>query len=188
VPACDGVQALDKIPEAVLAAGGGTAGKTPMRNVVPSKPALALHEIRIEDERYLGDVARQLGAIVEAVVHDNDLRDTTLAPGQVLRVRTTRDLVDAFVDKRERRKAARAAAEEAKRVAKLKAEADARAAKRAAKLAARRKKLGVKAPPNAAAATSTAATGPRTLSTGRHQVSVVVVPGAPWQPPPPKKP
>ncbi|MSP93138.1 MAG: LysM peptidoglycan-binding domain-containing protein [Myxococcales bacterium] len=186
VCACDG-GALEEIPRAMLAAGAGTAGKTTLVNVVPSRPPRQLHTVTVEEERYLGDMARALGVTVDSVLADNGMQEPTLKPGMVLQVRTTRDLIDAFVARRDRRKAEKAAAEEAKRQAKLKADADARAARRLARMQARRKRAGrgVEAKASAAGVTAPAA-GARDLSHGRHKVSVVLAPGDPWAAPSPR--
>ena len=184
--ACDGSAALDELPQVVLAAGAGTANKTTLVNVVPSRPARQLHAVTVEDERYLGDMARALGVTVETVLADNGLQEPVLKPGMVLQVRTSRDMVESFVARRDRRKAARAAAEEEKRQAKLKADADARAAKRQARMLARRKRVGrmMDTKPTGSLAPATTA-GARDLSHGRHKVSVVVAPGEPWRTQPP---
>lgn len=143
---CDGLPDLTQLPAAVAQAGHGTAGRTSTRNVIPSKPAQAVHQIQIEDERYLGDIARQLGVSVDGILRDNAMAETVLQRGMVLQVRTTRDLIVAFEARREQRKIAKAAAEEAKRQARLKAAAEARAARRLARLQARRdRRLGVHA-------------------------------------------
>ncbi len=139
---CERRQELEKLSATVLKAGEGTASKTPMRNVVPSKPVAEPLQLTIEDERFLGDVARQLGVSVDAVLEWNQLSDSLLKPGQVLQVRTTKAAIDKFVERRERRKAAKLAAEEAKRQEKVRKEAEARAARRAKQMAARAKKHG----------------------------------------------
>lgn len=125
------------VTDRIIAAGAGTAPRTPMHNVIPSKPADEIHAITVKDERYLGDIARQLGVTVDGVLHDNQLTESTLKTGQVLRVHTSRDLVEAFETRRERRRVAKIAADEAKRVAKSKAEAEARAARKAKQRAAK---------------------------------------------------
>jgi LysM repeat protein len=125
------------VTDKIIAAGAGTAPRTPMMNVIPSKPASEIHAITVLDEHYLGDIARQLGVTVDGVLADNALTESTLKPGQVLKVRTTRDLVDAFEARRERRRVAKLAAEEAKRIAKAKVEAEARAARKAKQRAAK---------------------------------------------------
>lgn len=137
LPACEGVGGVSKLPDRIVAAGAGTAARTRTTNVIPSKPAVAEHEIVIEEERYLGDLARQLGVTVDSLVVDNGLTDHALKPGMRLKVRTGRDLVDAYVAKREHRKQVKAAAEAARVAAKIKADAEARAAKRAARRLAR---------------------------------------------------
>ncbi|MBI5609523.1 MAG: LysM peptidoglycan-binding domain-containing protein [Deltaproteobacteria bacterium] len=139
---CERRQELEKLSVSMLKAGEGTASKTPMRNVVPSKPVTEPLQLTIEDERFLGDVARQLGVSVDAVLEWNQLSDSLLRPGQVLQVRTTKAAIDKFVDRLERRKAAKLAAEETKRQEKVRKEAEARAAKRAKQMAARAKKHG----------------------------------------------
>ncbi len=125
------------VTDQIIAAGAGTAPRTPMHNVIPSKPTVEVHAITVNDERYLGDIARQLGVTVDGMLHDNQLIESTLKTGQVLRVHTSRDLVEAFEARRERRRVAKIAADEAKRVAKGKAEAEARAARKAKQRAAR---------------------------------------------------
>ena len=110
--------------------------------VRPTRPEAELHTILIEDERYLGDVARQLGATVDSVLADNQLTDTMLKPDMKLQVRTTADLVDQFVAAREARKERRAAKEAAKQ-AELEAKALAAAEeRRKVALAAKAKRLG----------------------------------------------
>ncbi len=137
LPACEGAGSVAKLQDRIVTAGAGTAARTRTSNVIPSKPAVAEHEIVVEDERYLGDLARQLGVTVDSVVADNNLPDHNLQRGMRLKVHTGRDLVDAYVAKREHRKQVKAAAEAARIAAKLKADAEARAAKRAARRAAR---------------------------------------------------
>lgn len=137
------LKSLQRLSTTMIEAGTGTAAKSAQRNVVPTKPAPEPLQLRIEDERYLGDVARQLGVTVDAMLEWNQLGDTLLKPGQFLAVRTTKELLDRFVERRERRKAARIAAEEAKRQDKLRKEAEARAAKRAKQVALRARKHGV---------------------------------------------
>lgn len=143
-PGCAQKHELQKLSVGVIAAGSGTAQKTQLRNVVPSKAPAERCKVVIEDERYLGDVARQLGTSVDALMALNQVADTLLQRGQVILVETRRELVDQFVDKRERRKAAKIAAEEAKRQEKLRKEAEARAAKRQKQMEARAKKRGLK--------------------------------------------
>ena len=141
---CAQKQDLHKLSVGVIQAGSGTAAKTQLRNVVPSKAPTQRLNVTIEDERYLGDVARQLGTSVDAMLALNQMTDTLLQRGQVLLVETRREFVDHFVDKREKRKAAKLAAEEAKRQDKLRKEAEARAAKRHKQMEARAKKRGLK--------------------------------------------
>lgn len=141
---CGKKEELHKLSTTMLVAGQGTAAKTQMRNVIPSKPAPQRLSVVIEEERYLGDVARQLGSSVDAMLALNKLTDTLLQRGQILLVDTSREMVEKFVDKRERRKAAKLAAEEAKRQEKLRKEAEVRAAKRQKLLEARAKKRGIK--------------------------------------------
>ncbi|MBM4345501.1 MAG: LysM peptidoglycan-binding domain-containing protein [Deltaproteobacteria bacterium] len=154
---CAQKQDLQKLSVGVLQAGSGTAQKTQLQNVVPSKSPAERLTLIVEDERYLGDIARQLGTSVDALMALNQLADTLLQRGQVVLVETRRELVDQFVDKREKRKAARIAAEEAKRQDKLRKEAEARAAKRQKQLEARARKRGLK---YVAAAPGTNDTGP----------------------------
>jgi len=142
LPACEGIGSVSELPSRLAAAGAGTAARTRAANVIPSKPAVAEHVIVVEDERYLGDLARLLGVTVDAMVADNNLPDHTLQRGMQLKVRTGRDLVDAYVARREHRKQVKAAAEAARIAAKLKADAEARAAKRAARRLARMQKHG----------------------------------------------
>lgn len=140
---CEASRNVAHVADQMLAAGAGTAPKTTMHNVIPSRPAAQVHAITVQDERYLGDIARQLGVTVDGMLHDNRLAESTLKPGQVLDVRTTKDLVDAFEARRERRQTAQKLAAEAKRAAKAKAEMEARAERKAkqrlAKLARRGK-------------------------------------------------
>lgn len=111
--------------------------------VRPTRPPVDVHLIAIEDERYLGDVARQLGATVDSVMADNQLQDTALKPGMQLRVQTTADLVVQFEAAREARKARRAEREAAKQAA-LEEKARLAAEERRRKsLEAKAKKLGV---------------------------------------------
>lgn len=156
-PGCAQKQELHKLSVSALQASTGTAQKTQLQNVVPSKAPAERCTLVIEDERYLGDVARQLGTSVDALMALNQLADTLLQRGQVVVVETRRALVDQFVDKREKRKAAKIAAEEAKRQEKLRKEAEARAAKRQKQMEARAKKRGLK---YVAAAAGAPDTGP----------------------------
>jgi LysM repeat protein len=135
---CDSLQDLNGLSEKVLQAGSGTASKTTFRGVKPSRPAPAMHPVAIEDERYMGDIARQLGVTVDSILRDNGLTDNTLSPGMVLQIRASKDLVDSFIARREARKKAAVEVAAAKVRAKLKAQADERAAKRAARLALKR--------------------------------------------------
>lgn len=127
----------------VIEDNAGTASRVITRNVVPSRQAAERLQVMIEDERYMGDVARQLGVSVDAMMRVNNLADTVLKPGTALQVDTTRDQLDRFVERRERRKGAKIAAEEAKRQEKVRIEAEARAARRAKAIAARARKRGV---------------------------------------------
>ncbi len=127
----------------MIEASAGTGGKVVTRNVVPSRQAAERLQVVIEDERYLGDVARQLGVSVDSMMRLNNLTDTALKPGVELQVDTTRDQLLRFEDRRERRKAAKIAADEAKRQEKVRLEAEARAARRAKALAARARKRGI---------------------------------------------
>lgn len=131
------------LSEQVIRAGAGTAHKPATSNVVPSKAAARQLVLAIEDERYLGDVARQLEVSVDAVMRLNGLSDTLLKPGMQIKVETRAELIDRFVLRRERRKADKIAAEEAKRQEKVRKEAEARAARRAKQIAARARKKGV---------------------------------------------
>lgn len=134
---------VEALSAQVLQAGAGTAHKAAASNVVPTKAAPRQLRLTIEDERYLGDVARQLEVSVDALMRLNGLSDTLLKPGMQLQVETRADLVDRFVARRERRKADKVAAEEAKRQEKVRKEAEARAARRAKLIAARARKKGV---------------------------------------------
>ena len=142
--ACEKRAELEKLSTTMIQASAGTAAKSPMRNVIPSKPAKLRLNLVVEEERYLGDVARQLGASVDSLLALNQLRDTLLQKGQILLVETSREMLDQFVDRREKRKAAKIAAEEAKRQDKLRKEAELRAAKRMKLMEARAKKRGGK--------------------------------------------
>lgn len=130
------------LSEQMIRAGAGTAHKAAASNVVPSKAAPRQLVLTIEDERYLGDVARQLEVSVDAMMRLNGLSDTLLKPGMQLKVETRAELIDRFVARRERRKADKIAAEEAKRQEKVRKEAEARAARRAKQIAARARKRG----------------------------------------------
>ena len=141
---CQRPQELHALSTTVLKAGSGTAAKTQLKNIVPSKRPQERLTVVIEDERYLGDIARQLGTSVDALLAMNKLTDTLLTRGQIVMVEATRDLVDHFVDKRERRKETKIAADEAKRQDKLRKEAEARSAKRQKMLEARARKRGIK--------------------------------------------
>lgn len=140
---CESGQQVATVADQLLQAGSGTAPRTPMHNVVPSRSPVEQHVITIVDERYLGDVARQLGVTVDSLQHDNGLTSNQLQPGQQLLVTTSRELVKAFEQAGNERRERKAAAERAKLEAKRKAEAEAKAArlaaKRAAKLAKSRK-------------------------------------------------
>lgn len=135
---CDSLQDLNGLSDKVLQAGSGTASRTTVRGVRPSRPTAAMHPVAIEDERYMGDIARQLGVTVDSILRDNGLTDNTLSPGMVLQIRTSKDLVDSFIARRDARKKAAIEVAAAKVRAKLKAQADERAAKRAARLALKR--------------------------------------------------
>lgn len=143
---------LQKLSVQMIAASGGTAAKTSLSNVIPSKPPTKRLNLVIEDERFMGDVARQLGTSVDALLVLNNMTDTLLQCGQILLVDTSREMVDQFVDKRERRKAAKLAAEESKRQDKLRKEAEVRAAKRQKLMEARAAKRGIKLKPTSLAA------------------------------------
>jgi LysM repeat protein len=166
---CEAGRDVVRVTDRIIAAGAGTAPKSPMHNVIPSRPAAVVHQITVQDERYLGDIARQLGVTVDGVLNDNKLTESSLKPGQVLDVRTSRDLVDAFEARRGRRIIAQRAAVEAKRVAKIKALADARAERKAkqrlAKLARHGKGAQVaKAPIKGKASVSTKLVAPSARS------------------------
>jgi LysM repeat protein len=140
---CESGQQAASVADQLLQAGSGTAPRTPMHNVVPSRSPIEQHVVTIVDERYLGDVARQLGVTVDSLLVDNGLSSNQLQPGQQLVVKTSRELVVAFEQAGNERRERKAAAERAKLEAKRKAEAEAKAArlaaKRAAKLAKSRK-------------------------------------------------
>ncbi len=141
LPACQSnPKELEKLSQSMLQASGGSASRTPMRTVVPSKPAAEAYVISIEDERYLGDLCRQLGVTVDDVMRVNNLKDGTLKKGMALQVTTTRDLVTQFEARREHKRQLRIAAEEAKRIAKVKADAEARALRKAKQREARQHK------------------------------------------------
>jgi LysM repeat protein len=129
------------LSEQVIRAGAGTAHKPAASNVVPSKAAPRQLVLAIEDERYLGDVARQLEVSVDAMMRLNGLSDTLLKPG--MQIKTRAELIDRFVLRRERRKADKIAADEAKRQEKVRKEAEARAARRAKQIAGRARKKGI---------------------------------------------
>lgn len=141
LPAChSNPKELEKLSQSMLQASGGSASRTPMRTVVPSKPAAEVFVIGVEDERYLGDLCRQLGVTVDDVMRVNKLKDGTLKKGMALQVTTTRDLVTQFEARREHKRQLRIAAEEAKRIAKVKADAEARALRKAKQREARQHK------------------------------------------------
>lgn len=139
---CEQSADLQKMTQQVVVAGAGSADRMPMRAVIPTRPAPETHTIVVDDERYLGDIARQLGVTVDAMLAENKLQEPVLQRGQVLRVQTTADLIDSWEARRTERRAAKLRKEEEKRLAKARAEADARAAKLLAK---RLKKLKGKA-------------------------------------------
>ncbi len=160
--ACDRAPQIQEMTKQVVAAGAGTSERAPMRAVIPTRPAAEEHTIVVDDERYMGDIARQLGVTVDELLAMNKLAEPTLQRGQVLRVETTADLLNGWEARRAERKAAKLAKEQEKRAAKAKAEADARAAKM---LARRLKKLKGKAAEAALVAAhartpEVAATGP----------------------------
>lgn len=141
VTACGRSEQVQSLAKDMLQAGSGTASP-PQRTVVPSKPPVEMQSLRIEDERYLGEIARQLGTTVDAIRAANQLGEGPLTAGMVLQVEASREAVDRYCALREQRKANQIAQAEAKRQAKLRAEAEARAAKRAKHLAARARKRG----------------------------------------------
>jgi hypothetical protein len=134
----------------MLKAGAGTAAP-PMRTVVPSKPPVEMQSLRIEEERYLGEIARYMGTTVEAIRALNRLGEQPLTTGMVLQIETSREAVERYCTLRAQRKADKLAQAEAKLQAKLRAEAEARAAKRAKQLAARARKRGQPLPQGVAA-------------------------------------
>lgn len=142
VAGCEQPKALVRLRQDIVRAGAGSADQIPLRAVIPSRPAVETHTIVVEDERYMGDIARQLGVTVDTLLANNALREPTLQRGQVLRVQTSADLVSGYEARRAERQAAKIRRDEEKRQAKAKAEADARAAKMLAK---RLKKLKGKA-------------------------------------------
>ncbi len=160
--ACDRAPQINAMTRQMVEAGAGSAERAPMRAVIPTRPAAEEHTIVVDDERYLGDIARQLGVTVDEMLAVNKLAEPTLQRGQVLRVETTADLINGWEARRVERRAAKAAKEAEKRAAKAQAEADARAAKMLAK---RLKKLKGKAAEAALVAAHSsvpqiAATGP----------------------------
>ena len=130
---CEGAPPLQEIGRSVVAAGSGSADRAPMRAVIPTRPSVATHTIVVEDERYVGDIARQLGVTVDEMLAQNRLSDPVLQRGQVLRVQTSADWIAGWEARRTERRVTKARREEEKRLAKAKAEADARAAKMLAK-------------------------------------------------------
>lgn len=140
--ACDRAPEIERVTKQVVAAGSGSADRTKMRAVIPTRPAAEEHTIFVDDERYLGDIARQLGVTVDELLVKNKLAEPTLQRGQMLRVETTADLINGWEVRRAERKAIKAQKEAEKRAAKAQAEADARAARMLAK---RMKKLKGKA-------------------------------------------
>lgn len=139
---CDRAPELHRMTQQVVEAGAGSSQHTPMRAVIPTRPAAVEHTIVVDDERYLGDIARQLGVTVDEMLAMNKLAEPTLQRGQVLKVETTADLINGWEARRIERRALKAQREMEKRAAKAKAEADARAARQLAK---RLKKLKGKA-------------------------------------------
>lgn len=160
VTACDGAPKLREMTKQVVEAGAGSADRTPLRAVVPSRQAAEEHTIIVDDERYLGDIARQLGVTVDEMLAMNKLEDPTLQRGQVLRVETTVDLINGWEARRTERRAAKAAKEQEKRAAKARAEADARAAKALARRMKKFKGKAAEAALVAAHASSTQPPGP----------------------------
>lgn len=142
--ACDAAGEPVRLAQVALQQATAEAAQPALRveAVRPTRPPTDIHLITIEDERYLGDVARQLGATVDAVMADNQLTDTLLKPDMQLRVKTTADLVAQFEAAREARKARRAAREAAKQ-AELEEKARVAAEERRRKaLEAKAKRLG----------------------------------------------
>mgnify|MGYP003343657620 FL=1 len=131
--ACESGRQAVTVADQVLQAGAGTAPKTPMHNVVPSRSPIERHVVTIVDERYLGDVARQLGVTVDSMRNDNHLTSNQLQPGQQLVVQTSREMVVAFEQAGQERRERKAEAERAKLEAKRKAEAEAKAKEEEAK-------------------------------------------------------
>ena len=164
--ACDRAPQLNEMTKQVVEAGAGSADRTPMRAVIPSRPAAEEHTIIVDDERYVGDIARQLGVTVDEMLAMNKLQEPTLQRGQVLRVETTADLINGWEAHRAERRAAKALKEQEKRAAKAKADADARAAKL---LARRLKKM--KGKPAEAALVAAHANTPQVAATGPLDVT-----------------
>ena len=81
---CDGLPALT-----------GTGPKHRL-TVIPSAAPKQRFEVTIQTKRYLSDVARQLGTTVEAIIADNGLPDSSIAPGQRLKVRCTERRFNEF--------------------------------------------------------------------------------------------
>ena len=163
---CDRAPQIQEMTKQVVAAGAGSADRTPMRAVIPSRPAPEEHTIIVDDERYMGDIARQLGVTVDELLALNKLQESTLQRGQVLRVETTVDLINGWEARRTERRAAKALKEQEKRAAKAKADADARAAKALAK---RMKKF--KGKPGEAALVAAHANTPQVAPTGPVDVT-----------------
>ena len=139
------MQGAEQVGQAVnhlIEAGRGTATQARTVNVIPSRPAVETRTITVMDERYLGEIARPLGVTVDVLLAENQLAEGAVKPGQVIKVRTTGDLIDQFEQRREARRIAKDQAMFAKQQAKSKAEAAGRAVKKLRQRIARMNKIG----------------------------------------------
>jgi len=123
-PACELTGELHSPPEVV---------KGPSVVIQPSAPEFQHLSLTIDGERSVGAIARALGATVDDLLLDNDLRASdTLKDGQELAIRTRPNLLRDYVERRTEAKR-RKAELLAEREAAAKAEALAKAAEAAAK-------------------------------------------------------
>ncbi len=123
-PACELPGELHSLPE---------VAKGPSVVIQPSAPEFQRLSLTIDGERSVGAIARALGATVDDLLLDNDLRASdTLKDGQELAIRTRPNLLRDYVERRAEAKR-RKAELLAEREAAAKAEALAKAAEAAAK-------------------------------------------------------
>lgn len=123
-PACEMREAIAPLQD---------VAKGPAVVIQPSAPEFQRLSLTIDGERSVGTIARALGATVDDLVLDNDLRASdTLKDGQQLVIRTRPNLLQDYVERRTEAKR-RKAQLLAEREAAAKAEALAKAAEAAAK-------------------------------------------------------